>query len=380
MSTGAVEHDVNGPGLPVSGRGSRELLDALCSFACQDETILITGPSGAGKSRLAELCHARSPRRAGPFQLVDLLSIPEDMQMAELFGWKRGAFTGAVRDQEGCVALSDGGTLFLDEIDKLSLRTQAGLLQFLESRRFRPLGDPGQMRAANVRFIVATNADLRAQVARGLFREDLYFRISVLPVRVPALAERTDEIVPWARYMLDRREREVAGGGRIMLTLEAQQTLLRAEWPGNLRQLDNVVRRAYALARAARAGEVADLSVDASHVERALAFEQTSHHVRPLMQSLRRAADDFIEHAIQRRAAGKPFYIEHAGALGGLVLEAGVRRLGDLREVYRLLGGDAVVRSRNHNREFRRELAKVARLLEELDPAEDAAGDPSETL
>ncbi len=162
------------PSLPVVGPRSAALMEALATFARQDETILISGPSGAGKSRLAELCHAISPRREGPFQLVDLLSIPEEMQMAELFGWRRGAFTGAVRDQDGCVGSSDGGTLFIDEIDKLSLRTQAGLLQFMETRRYRPLGDPGQMRPANVRFIVATNTDLRAQVARGLPRGSLF--------------------------------------------------------------------------------------------------------------------------------------------------------------------------------------------------------------
>ncbi len=166
-------------------------------------------------------------------------------------------------------------------------------------------------------------------------------------------------------------------GGRVTLAREAEQALLRVDWPGNLRQLDNVVRRAYALALVARRDDGGDLSVGGGDVERALAFEQTSaQETRPLMESLRRAADDFIEHALLLRAAGKPFYMEHAEALGGLVLEAGVRRLGDLREVYRLLGGDAVVKSRNHNREFRRELAKVSRLEEALDSSTGADDGP----
>jgi len=357
------------------GENSRALIESLHIFARQDETILISGPSGSGKSRLAELSHTISPRRAGPFQIVDLLSIPEDMQMAELFGWKRGAFTGAVRDQDGCVARSDGGTLFIDEIDKLSLRTQAGLLQFMEMRKYRLLGDPGHLRAANVRFIVATNADLRAQVARGLFREDLYFRISVLPVRVLPLSERRDEIAPWARYMLARRHREAGLEGRVILCGEAEQALVSAAWPGNLRQLDNVVRRTYALALAERGdGQDGEPTVALRHVERALAYEGAVEPQPRLMASLRRAADDFIEQALLRQTEGQALDIDHIGALGGLVLEAGVRRLGDLRQVFCLLGGAAVVKSRNHNREFRRELAKVARLEASLSRVSSAAG------
>jgi len=351
------------PSLPVLGRRTAELLESLRAFAAQDETILFSGPSGAGKSRLAEYSHAISHRRNGPFQLVDLLSVPEEMQMAEIFGWRRGAFTGAVRDQDGCVASSHKGTLFLDEIDKLSLRTQAGLLQFMESRKFRPLGDPGQLRTADVRLIVATNANLRELVARGLFREDLYFRVSVLPLQVAPLSERPDEIVPWAKYMFERRHRAAGEVGQVSLASEAEQALARASWPGNLRQLDNVVRRAYAFARGE---QPAELRVDARHVARALLSEQTVSPEKPLLESLRRAADDFIAHAVRRRAAGSCLIMDHAGAFGGLVLEAGLRRLGDLREVYRLLGADSVVESRNHQRDFRRELAKIGRLEQAL--------------
>ena len=135
------------PAFPVLGRRSEELLAAVRAFARVDETMLLSGPSGAGKTRLAALCHAWSARSRGPFQLVDLLSVPEEMQMAELFGWRRGAFTGAVRDHAGFVAGSNGGTLFIDEIDKLSLRTQAGLLNFMESKTFRALGDAAGLQA-----------------------------------------------------------------------------------------------------------------------------------------------------------------------------------------------------------------------------------------
>ncbi|AFE10923.1 NtrC [Corallococcus coralloides DSM 2259] len=352
-----------GSPLPVRGDRRRPWMDLLEVFARQDETLLLSGPSGSGKSRLAAWCHGRSPRCRGPFQVVDLLSVPEEMQMAELFGWKKGAFTGAVQDQEGCVARSQGGTLFIDEIDKLSLRAQAGLLQLMETHQYRVLGDAGRQRTADVRFVVATNADLKAAVAARRFREDLFFRIHVLPIRLPGLRERRDELLPWARYMLERRHQECQGEGTASFTPEAEPVLLRASWPGNLRQLDNVVRRCYALAL--MGSPLPGVCVGRAQVEQALAFEQDEQQeavAPPLLESLRHAAEAFIEHALSRKEGESGLGLEHAEALTGLVLEAGQRRLGDVREVFRLLGGDAVVRSRNHQREYRRELDKVARL------------------
>lgn len=353
------------PSFPVLGERSQEVLAAARAFAQQDETILISGPSGAGKSRLAEFCHTSSPRAHGPFQLVDLLGIPEDMQMAELFGWRRGAFTGAVKDHEGFVASTHGGTLFLDEIDKLSLRTQAGLLQFMESRRFRSLGDSSGTRSANVRLIVATNTNLRERVAQGLFREDLYFRISVLPIHVPPLDERRDEIVAWAKFMLERSHRRSGAGQAVELDTSAAQALERAHWPGNLRQLDNVVRRAYALARAThQAGSV--LIVRLHHVEQALGFDPPLVVERPLLAELRRAADEVVTHALTTQSSRK-LDLEDARAFEGLVLEAALQRLGDLAEVYRLFGGVSLVERRNHHRHYRRELTRVARLEQALE-------------
>lgn len=353
------------PSFPVLGERSQEVLAAARAFAQQDETILISGPSGAGKSRLAEFCHTSSPRAPGPFQLVDLLGIPEDMQMAELFGWRRGAFTGAVKDHEGFVASTHGGTLFLDEIDKLSLRTQAGLLQFMESRRFRSLGDSSGTRSANVRLIVATNTNLRERVAQGLFREDLYFRISVLPIHVPPLDERRDEIVAWAKFMLERSHRRSGAGQAVELDTSAAQALERAHWPGNLRQLDNVVRRAYALARAThQAGSV--LIVRLHHVEQALGFDPPLVVERPLLAELRRAADEVVTHALTTQSSRK-LDLEDARAFEGLVLEAALQRLGDLAEVYRLFGGVSLVERRNHHRHYRRELTRVARLEQALE-------------
>lgn len=322
--------------------------------------MLLSGPSGAGKTRLAALCHAWSARARGPFQLVDLLGIPEEMQMAELFGWRRGAFTGAVRDHAGFVAGSNGGTLFIDEIDKLSLRTQAGLLTFMESKTFRALGDSAGVQSANVRLIVATNVDLRERVRSGAFREDLYFRISVLPVPVPPLCERADEIVPWARFMLQRcHGAGDAGHASVAFQVEAEQALARAEWPGNLRQLDNVVRRAHALARSEHTGRT-KLMISLRHLEKALTCDRPPTEAMPLA-GLRRAADEFFARVVEGRSP-VALRLEDARVFEGLVLEAGLRRVGDLAEVYRLLGAGTLVDGRNHHRHFRRELARVARL------------------
>lgn len=349
------------PAFPVLGRRSEELLAAVRAFARVDETMLLSGPSGAGKTRLAALCHAWSARSRGPFQLVDLLSVPEEMQMAELFGWRRGAFTGAVRDHAGFVAGSNGGTLFIDEIDKLSLRTQAGLLNFMESKTFRALGDAAGFQSANVRLIVATNVNLRERVRSGAFREDLYFRISVLPIRVPPLSERADEIVPWARYMLERcHEADVAGHTNAAFHVDAEEALARAEWPGNLRQLDNVVRRAHALARAEHS-DGTELVVSRRHLERALSCDPPAAGAAAPLAALRRAADEFFSRVVAGRSPGA-LRLSDARVFEGLVLEAGLRRLGDLAEVYRMLGAQTLVDGRNHHRHFRRELERVARL------------------
>src|SRR5262249_23145946 len=147
--------------LPVVGPAMTPLVEMLRIFAEQEETVLLTGPTGAGKSRLARWCHQHSRRAKGQFEILDLATVPEDLQLADLFGWKRGACTGAARDTAGAVTRAAGGTLFIDEIDKLSMRAQAGLLRVFEERRYRPLGEGASDRAADVRFIVSTNANVR---------------------------------------------------------------------------------------------------------------------------------------------------------------------------------------------------------------------------
>jgi DNA-binding NtrC family response regulator len=349
--------------LPVVGPSMAGIVDVLRVFARQDETILLVGPTGVGKTRLARWCHAQSPWRDGPFEVLDLSAVPEELQLAELFGWKKGAFTGAIKDTVGAVTRANDGTLFIDEIDKLSLKAQAGLLRVLEERRFRPLGEGATERNATLRFVVATNADLPAAVKAGTFREDLYYRIHVLPVRVPPLAERTDEIAAWADYMIERRHRSAGAGGGAKIHDDAKTLLAQHGWPGNLRQLDNIVRRAYALALLDQAGK-SDLALGLAHLQRALAYESGESNAS-LVDQLERAASAFVAEAERRKSQGG-LDLDLVDALRGFVLAAATEKLGGKDAAFRLVGKESVVQNRNHAKAFRKELERVDALCKAL--------------
>jgi len=348
--------------LPVVGEAMTQLMPVMRVFAALDETLLISGPTGAGKSRLARWCHAQSERRARPFEVVDLNTVPEDLQMAELFGWKKGAFTGAMRDTQGAVTRAEGGTLFIDEIDKLSLRMQAGLLHVLEERTYRSLGEDAKEKRADVRFMVGTNADLKAAVREGRFREDLYYRLNVLPLRLPPLSERKDEIPGWARHMAQRRHRQRVANGEARLTAAAEQRLVAGEWPGNLRELDNVVRRAYALAMVGAEGALADVVIDEGHVGRALGYD-AAPEAQPVTDLLRSAAKALVQEA--RRRTGPPLDLDITDAFRGIVLGTAVAEVG-LAEAFKLFNRERLVTARNHSRRLRLELEKVEALYAAL--------------
>lgn len=349
--------------LPVVGRTTAGIIELLRVFAAQEETVLISGPTGAGKSRLARWCHEQSGRKG--FETLDLLSIPEELQMAELFGWRKGAFTGAVKDSAGALSRAEGGTLFIDEIDKLSLKAQAGLLRVLEERKYRPLGDEGRERIADVRFIVGTNADLRASAKARTFREDLYYRINVLPVKLPALSERTDELPLWAEYMLSRRHKDTGTRSAVLFSQEALAALTRAPWPGNLRQLDNIVRRAYAIALSERGGASGDLVISKSQVERALAYDDSTD-ANDVIEKLWRAAKAFVDEATRRDGGPNPLSLEMIDVIRGMALAAAVERRGGRDEAFLLLGQQQMLKSRNHHRAYRREIARVRDLVKML--------------
>jgi transcriptional regulator with AAA-type ATPase domain len=347
--------------LPVVGASMASLMAVLRVFAQQEETLLISGPTGAGKSRLARWCHERSPRRQRRFESLDLMMVPEELQMAELFGWRKGAFTGAVKDNPGSVARAEGGTLFIDEIDKLSLKAQAGLLRVLEERTYRMLGEAGSEQRANVRFIIGTNANLLESVRRGTFREDLYYRINVLPVRLPALEERRDEIGPWARYMLARHHREKHPEGVARLAAEAERWLEQGTWPGNLRQLDNLIRRAYTLALVEQGSTTSELEVREAHIQQALAYEGGARGA-PLVEAMSQAARAFV---LEAQRQGAPLDIDLAESLRGFVLAEAVQQVGR-EEAFRLVGRESLVKSRNHQKALKQELKKAEALCQEV--------------
>lgn len=356
--------------LPALGGSMRGLIQVAKVFAQQDETLLISGPTGAGKSRLARWCHARSRRRARPFEAIDLLSVPDELQMGELFGWRKGAFSGAVTDNPGAIARADGGTLFLDEIDKLSMKAQAGLLHVLEERRYRPLGEgSGDKRRADVRFLVGTNANLEEAVKAGRFREDLYYRINVLPLRLPPLDERADELPQWASYMVGRRHAEGGSGGVAAISAEAIRVLEGRRWPGNLRQLDNVIRRAYAIALVEQGGTIQDVVIEEGHVKRALGYEQ-GEGADSLPGLFVRVAEAFVAEAERRREAGGRLDMDLADAVRGFILGAAARRHGSQEAAFQLLGKAKLVSHRNHKKVFRREIERVAELYRALGGSE----------
>lgn len=362
------------PFLPVIGAETAGIVQLLGVFSNLPETILITGPTGVGKSRLARYCHAQSPRRDKPFVTLDLLSCPEHLQLASLTGWKRGAFTGADKDSPGAIHRAEGGTLFIDEIDKLSLQAQAGLLRLLEERVYRPAGDTGEDRRADVRFIVGTNANLRALVESGRFREDLYWRIAVLMVRVPPLNQRLDEIPGWAAFMLSRCVASAQGGGagdaptEVRFHAAALAVLGAHSWPGNLRQLDNVVRRAHAYALMAHGPGCSQVVISADQVTRALQEDSTedpsSREGLRLPRQLRSVARAFAREIKRRELSSKPLSLECTEAFRGLVLEATIQTFGNNRDkAFEALGLGQTLKDRNQHRLIRREQEIVARFL-----------------
>ncbi|UCD65332.1 MAG: sigma 54-interacting transcriptional regulator [Deltaproteobacteria bacterium] len=210
-----------------------------------DTTVLITGESGTGKELVAEALHEESPRRSRPLVKVDCTAIPEELLESELFGHKKGSFTGADRDRLGRILQADGGTLFLDEIGDISSRMQLRLLRFLQERTFYPVGQDQPIQV-DVRVITATNADLKEKVRQDLFREDLYFRLRVVDIILPPLRERKDDIPILAQHFLaifnDRMNKNVTGFSDSVMEL-----LLSHSWPGNIRELEHVIERAYVL-------------------------------------------------------------------------------------------------------------------------------------
>ncbi len=250
-SAAGFEKTVNG--VLMAGRATERLYATADRIAGTDATVFLRGESGTGKDLLAQFIHAMSARSKQGFVAVNCAAIPETLAEAELFGFERGAFTGAVAASRGALRAAHGGTLFLDEVGELSLEMQARLLRSLETRRVRPVGATGEV-AADFRLVAATHKDLAELVRAGAFREDLYYRLMVISLEVAPLRDRPDEVIPLAEHFL----RECAGAKR-RLSSGAKSLLRGYDWPGNVRELRNTVIRAAVLSP--------DAVIDAAYVE-----------------------------------------------------------------------------------------------------------------
>jgi transcriptional regulator with PAS, ATPase and Fis domain len=221
-------------------------------------TVLITGETGTGKELAARAIHDASPRRLNRFMAINCSAIPETLLETELFGHVRGAFTGAVANRQGRIEQANRGTLFLDEVGTMSPALQVKLLRMLQSREFERVGD-SQTVKVDVRVIAATNSDLKQMVEDGTFREDLYYRLNVIPVHVPALRDRRPDVPLLAQHFLDRLSQDSPDRGRVTIAQDAQQALMAYRWPGNVRQLENAIERAFALSPGRAQLELGDL-------------------------------------------------------------------------------------------------------------------------
>jgi two-component system response regulator AtoC len=228
----------------------QEAVSQIRSVAGSDSSVLLLGESGTGKELAAQAIHWASPRRGGPFVAMNCAAVPEALLESELFGHEKGAFTGADRRREGLFAAASGGTLFLDEIGDMPLATQAKLLRVLQDRAVRPLGGTGSTHL-DLRIVTATNKDLQAMVKDGRFREDLYYRLAVIPIRLPSLRERPEDIRLIAEHYLretaDRLGKSIDG-----FEEPALSWIEHHAWPGNVRELENVIERAVVLAHGPR--------------------------------------------------------------------------------------------------------------------------------
>ncbi|MGH9351059.1 MAG: sigma-54-dependent transcriptional regulator [Terriglobia bacterium] len=278
----------------------QEVLAVADRVAPSNSTVLLGGETGAGKDMIARAIHQHSRRSAGPFVKINCAAIPENLLESELFGYERGAFTGAVIAKPGKFELADKGTIFLDEIGDVPPAMQVKLLRVLQEREFERLGGTKTLKV-DVRLVAATNRDLRAALEQGTFREDLYYRLNVVPINIPPLREHKEDIPDLVRYFLERFAGE-AGKQINGLTPAALKMLMDFHWPGNVRELENIIERAVALSRTPEI-DAPDIQLDLSP-PKPLANGSTGPFPPPGV-TLEQFEDEIIRESLRRAGGNK---------------------------------------------------------------------------
>lgn len=246
----AISQRYNFSNIVAQSESMQQIFETVKRLSSFNTTVLITGESGTGKELLAKAIHHNSPRRGKPFIAINCGAIPEYLMESELFGHKKGAFTDATRDKKGLFEEASGGTIFLDEIGELPLHLQVKLLRALQEQKIRRVGDEGQI-DVDVRVIAATLRDLEEDVANGRFRDDLYYRLAVVSIRIPPLRERPDDVPLLIEHFLKKHNKRL-GLNVTTVDAEAQRLLVRYHWRGNVRELENCIERALVLTESGR--------------------------------------------------------------------------------------------------------------------------------
>jgi DNA-binding NtrC family response regulator len=287
------------PNIVAGSAKMQEVLAIVERVAPTNSTVLLGGESGVGKDLIARVIHEKSRRASGPFIKINSTAIPENLLESELFGYEKGAFTGASTSKPGKFELADKGTLFLDEIGDVPPATQVKLLRVLQEREFERLGGTRTVKV-DVRLVAATNRDLRAALEEGTFREDLYYRLNVVPIDLPPLREHKEDIPDLTNLFLGKFCRD---SGRPVTTIspEATNLLLSHHWPGNIRELQNVIERACALAKTSRL-EPGDIHIDSSPRNKATT---SGEGFLPAGMTLDQWEDDMIREALKRAGGNK---------------------------------------------------------------------------
>jgi DNA-binding NtrC family response regulator len=289
-------------GILGRSRPMQALFQLLETVARSNSTILVTGETGTGKEVVARAIHHNSPRRAHRFVALNCSAIPETLLEAELFGHVRGAFTGAVGARQGRFEQAHKGTLFLDEVGTMSAALQMKLLRSLQEREFERVGD-NQTIKVDVRVIAATNSDLGRMVSEGTFREDLYYRLNVIPVHLPPLRDRRDDIPLLVKHFLQK----FAPDTTVHLSQGAMRALMAYSWPGNVRQLENAIERAVALSGGRQEIDVADLPPEVTEIEAATAtpFVEFPEDGLDLTEYLASIERDLIRRSLERTGGNR---------------------------------------------------------------------------